>query len=889
MRQIFKLPLALALMTTVAQPAMPAPSTASARTVTSQLPRTVRPTHYTLDIVPHAEKLSFDGKAAINIVVLQPTDSITLNSAELSFKRSTLLRTENSKLLRATVSTDAAAQTATFAFAESLQPGNYLLSIDYSGVINTRSNGLFSADFTTRQGQRRALLTQFEVASARSFIPSWDEPNYKATFDLAVTVPATQMAVSNMPVAATTQSAGGLKRVLFERSPKMSTYLLFLGVGDFERTTIKANDGTQIGVVAQKGKHGQTGFALDSSRAILQEYNDYFGIPYPLPKLDNIAAPARFTVAMENWGAILSAERYLLLDPATADIKDKQLIFSIAAHEIAHQWFGNLVTMAWWDDLWLNEGFANWLGARTTMKLHPEWDADNTFAAERSRRAMQLDALVTTHPIVQHVATVQQADEAFDQITYDKGEAVIAMLEDYIGADHWRDGVRRYIAQHRYGNTATNELWQQLDAEAPDRQLMQVANDFTLQPGVPLIKVSSRCVADHTAVTLEQGEYTIDRPDKSPLRWRVPVALRSHRGSLTRTLVDGRAQVQLPRCDSPVLINAGQSGYYRTLYAPALFKELSTGFSALPVVDQMGVLMDASALVAAGLQPEADLLDLIDGVHVNASPDLWGEIAQTLVEIDALFDGDSKGQIAWRNHAVAVLTPVFSKLGWDPRPGETSQTRQARGQLLTTLGVLGDPAVIAEARRRFIAFQLAPDALSTDMRKPVLQIVAQHADAATWDALHAMAKGEASASLREQYYSLLGSVQNAALAQRALELALSDEPTGNIGVRVLVAVSRQHPDLAFEFSVAHLQQVNALIAASQSNFYPRLANGSANLQTAEKVREYAEKNLDPTSRGDAEATIAAIQTRAKLRERRVPQIQAWLEARKASQPLRVDR
>ncbi|KQQ84903.1 aminopeptidase [Xanthomonas sp. Leaf131] len=887
MRQILQVAIALALASISLQSSAQAVATEQphagppASTVTTQLPRTAKPTHYALEITPHADTLTFDGKVAIDLVVLQATDRIVLQAANLRFARATLTQGTASKPQTAKVSTNADAQTATFAFGKPLVPGNYVLSIDYSGAINTQSSGLFAADYATPKGQRRALLTQFEAADARNFIPSWDEPNFKATFDLAVNVPSTQMAVSNMPLTTSTEIAGGVKRVVFQRSPKMSSYLLFLAVGDFERATVKADTGTEIGVVAQQGKRDQAQFALESSRKILHEYNAYFGVPYPLPKLDTIAAPARYNAAMENWGAILSAERYLLLDPSTSDINDKQRMFTVAAHEIAHQWFGNLVTMAWWDDLWLNEGFANWMEARTTQKLHPEWDTDNTLAAYRSRSAMQRDAYVTTHPVVQHVATVEQANQAFDQITYNKGDAIIAMLEDHVGADQWRDGVRRYIAKHRYGNTVTDDLWQQFDALAPDKQFMQVAHDFTLQPGVPLIKVRSACVAGTTKLTLEQGEYTLDRPDKVPLRWHVPVTLRGADGVQTRVLVDGTAQVPLPGCSAPVVVNAGQTGYYRTLYAPAHFKALSAGFATLPVVDQLGVLMDTNALAAAGLQPEAELFDLTASVPATASPDLWQVMAETFGDIDAVFDGDANGQAAWRRYALSRLTPAFARLGWDARAGELSQIEQARAQLLGTLSAMGEPSVITEARRRFAAFQSNPDALSPDLRKTVLEIVARHADAATWDSLHAMAKKETAATRREQAYRLLASAQDEALAQRALDLALTDEPGGTIGSRMLLTASTQHPDQAFDFALAHRAQVDALSGVtSRSGFYPRLVGSSANLRTADKLKAYADTHLDATARGDAQTAITAIRTRATLRQRRVPEIEAWLRRRK---------
>jgi aminopeptidase N len=409
--------------------------------------------------------MDFDGKASIELEVLAPTDTLVLQAADLAFANSRLVAARGGKPLPAKVSVDAQNQTASFAFDTVLAPGRYVLSTDYSGVINTQANGLFALDYTTAEGQKRALYTQFENSDARRFMPSWDEPDFKATFDLSVVAPTGQMAVSNMPVASTTDLGGGLTRVEYETTPKMSTYLLFLGLGDYERATTQAEGGTEIGVIAPRGKVGQAQYALESSRDVLREYNDYFGVAYPLPKLDNVAAPGRsqFFSAMENWGAIFTFEHTLLLDPAISNVSDQQRVFSVAAHEIAHQWFGNLVTMAWWDDLWLNEGFATWLAGRTTSKLHPEWDANRTEAVYDSRSAMGRDAYATTHPVVQHVATVEQASQAFDGITYQKGGAVIAMLEDYVGPEAWRAGVRSYIARRAYDNAVTDDLWAEID------------------------------------------------------------------------------------------------------------------------------------------------------------------------------------------------------------------------------------------------------------------------------------------------------------------------------------------------------------------------------------------------------------------------------------------
>jgi aminopeptidase N len=860
-----------------------APAASAAADVTTQLPRTARPSHYAIEVTPHADKMTFDGKVSIDIDVLAPTSTIVLQAANLTFGNSTLVA-KGGKPQAARVSVDAEQQTASFAFDKTLAPGRYTLSTDYAGVINTQANGLFALDYQTESGKKRALYTQFENSDARRFVPSWDEPNFKATFDLTVNAPSADMVVSNMPEASSKDLGSGMKQVVFKTSPKMSTYLLFLGLGEFERATLQAENGkgkpVEIGVIAQKGKVEQARFALEGSRDVLREYNDYFGVPFPLPKLDNIAAPGRsqFFSAMENWGAIFTFESTLLLDPAISNVSDQQRVFTVAAHEIAHQWFGNLVTMAWWDDLWLNEGFASWMEGRTTRKLHPEWDTDHVEAAFTSRGAMGRDAYATTHPVVQHIATVEQASQAFDGITYGKGSAVIGMLEDYVGADAWRDGVRSYIAKRAYGNAVTDDLWQEIDKAAPGKQFMDVAHDFTLQPGVPLVKASATCDGGKTVVSLEQGEYTVDRPGKAPLRWRVPVTLRSGDSEPVRVLVDGKASVALPGCDVPLLVNAGQNGYYRTLYAPAQFKALADRFASLPVVDQAGVMMDAGALAAVGLQPESDSLDLTTKIALDASPALWQMLAGSVGGIDDLFEGDAKRQAAARAYALSRLSPKFQQLGWDNREGDSVTTKQLRTSLIGILSGLGDQKVIAEARRRFTASQTDPKALSPDLRRTVLGIVARNADAATWDQLHALAQREKSSMIRDQYYGLLAAAKDKALAQRALDMALTDEPGATNSAGIISGVSREHPEMAFDFAVAHRAQVDTLVdSTSRARYYPGLGSGASDLAMVAKIKAFAEQHIAATSRRDAETVISGIETRIKLRAQRKPQVDAWLK------------
>ncbi|HWS78012.1 MAG TPA: M1 family metallopeptidase [Thermomonas sp.] len=843
---------------------------------TTQLPRNVRPTNYDIEVVPHAEKMAFDGKARINVEVLEPTRTITLNAVDLTFANVRLGRANGRDLVAAT-SIDAAAQTATFTFDEAVPVGSYLLSIEYTGRINTQANGLFALDYDSEAGSKRALFTQFEAPDARRFVPSWDEPNYKATFNLVATVPAAQMAVSNMPVAQSNDLPGGLRMVRFQTTPKMSTYLLFFALGEFERATDMV-DGTEVGVVTTKGKVAQAAGALEASRLVLEDYNDYFGVDYPLPKLDNIAAPggSQFFSAMENWGAILSFEHILLVDPKISTIGNVQGIFSVAAHEIAHQWFGNLVTMSWWDDLWLNEGFATWMAARATGKFHPEWNTRLNAVGGREG-AMNRDAVATTHPVVQQVETVEQLGQAFDAITYQKGGAVIRMLEDYVGEDAWREGVRAYMKKHAYGNTVSNDLWSAVQAAA-GKPIRDIARDFTTQPGIPLVTVESAlCKGGKTTLQLSQGEFTRDRPGKAPLRWRVPVVAQVAGGARVDTVLDGKGRLEVPGCGA-VVVNAGQAGYYRTLYGDAQFVAIGKDFAKLDPIDQLGIMNDTWALGMAGQRPASDYLELAKGVSVDADPAIWADIAGSLGSIDGYLKGHQAAQARFRAYARGVLQPVLGKIGWNARAGDSAPVQLLRTTLIGTLAGLEDAAVIAEARRRFAAGPDDAEAMPPALRSLVTAIVANKADAATWDALHAMAKAEKTPLIKNQLYELLGIAEDKALGQRALELALTDEPGATNSAGMIGAVAGQHPDMAFDFAVAHRAQVEKLVdASSQARYYPGIGGGSTDKAMIGKLRAFAEAHIPASARNATETAIANIEYRIKVRQERMPAIEAWLQ------------
>ncbi len=491
----------------------PAPKTTATNHVA--LPTDVRPERYQINITPNAQDLTFEGHVAITATVKHATSRIVLNAADIVIQRVSISCLPDAPK----IAYDKEQQTAAFTFDNAIAPGRYTLAIDYTGVIYKQASGFFALDYSGDKGEQRALFTQFENSGARRFAPMWDEPGVKSVFALSVETPAGQMAVSNMPVKGVVTVAG--KSVTqFADTPKMSSYLLFLALGDFERIHRQVGK-TEVGVVVRRGKTAQAQFALDAAAEILPWYNDYFGTPYPLPKLDFISGPgqSQFFAAMENWGAIYYFDYALLIDPKLSTEADRQNVYVDIAHEMAHQWFGDLVTMAWWDDLWLNEGFASWMENKTTDRFHPEWKIWlQTKAGEQS--AMRTDSGNGAHPVMTPIHDLFAATNAFDNITYQKGHAVIHMLEEYVGADVLRAGVRNYIALHAYGNTVTDDLWTEIDKVSP-KKITGIAHDFTLQAGVPLISVER----SKAAIALSQGRFGADAASKAQRTWRTPVVV----------------------------------------------------------------------------------------------------------------------------------------------------------------------------------------------------------------------------------------------------------------------------------------------------------------------------------------------------------------------------
>ena len=836
------------------------------------LPTDVRPIHYNISVVPDTAKLTFSGTARIEIQVARPTQTIEMNAADLVFSRVTL-----SGSASPATSYDARRQTVTLSFGAPVSAGRHELTIDYTGKINTNAAGLFALDYEAAGGRKRALFTQFENSDARRFIPSWDEPGIKATFTLTATVPAAEMALSNMPVVSTEVLPGGLKRVHFAPSPKMSSYLLFFGSGDFQRISRKV-DGVDVGVVVKRGDTAKAGFALDAAAHLLPFYEDYFGAKFPLPKLDLIAGPgeSQFFGAMENWGAIFYFERDLLIDPKISTEFDKRNVYIVVAHEMAHQWFGDLVTMAWWDDLWLNEGFAEWMETKATDHFHPQWHLWLE-AIGQKEAAMRTDARSGTHPIIRPIADVLQANQAFDEITYEKGQAVIWMLESYAGPDRFRAGVRDYIKAHAYGNTVTDDLWRELDrtAKAP---VSQIAHDFTLQEGIPLIRVAKTASGIH----LTQGRFTADGSGLPALVWHVPVIERSlGSGTEWRGLVsrDKPADVAVAQGDAPI-VNAGQTGYFRTLYAPDLFKALAADFQKLPADDQIGLIDDSRALGYSGYAPLSRFLEIAEQARPGMDPQTLGTLAGQLEGIAYLYRG-IPGAAGFSEFTRKLLEPLLANTGWEPRAGESQNVTLLRNNLLYALSEVDDAPAIAEARSRFAAFLRNPEALSGDLRRDVLRLVATHADAATWDQLHALARATKDSLQKREFYTLLGLARDPSLARKALALVLSDEAPITLRPSILDAVAGYHPKMAFDFASANWKAINAMLEPDSRNEYvPRLAAASFSPAMIGKLEAYARAHIPPGARQETVKAEAAIAYHARVRTERLPEVDRWIANRK---------
>ena len=833
------------------------------------LPDNVVPRHYDLAITPHAENMVFTGNVDITIDVIRPTQTLVLNSADLSIDKVSV----DGAAIASRALLDTHRQTASFQLAAPLTAGTHTLSMEYTGRIYPHAAGLFALDYDANGGKKRALFTQFENAEARRFLPCWDEPARKATWTLTATVPANLMAVSNMPIASSQSLPDNLVRIRFAETPKMSSYLLFFALGDFERISSKVG-GVDIGVIVKRGETARAQFALDAATHLLPYYNEYFGLPYPLPKLDLVAGPGASESfdAMENWGAIFYFESALLMDPKVSTQEDIRNIYVTVAHEMSHQWFGNLVTMEWWDDLWLNEGFASWMQGKAPDHFHPEWDL---WLDEQNdlELAMRVDSRRGTHPVLRPILDAQQADEAFDTITYQKGQAIIRMLEQYVGDEAFREAVHNYLQAHAYANATTADLWHEVD-KTPASHIGTIARDFTTQAGVPLIRVHIAGNKAHLSV----DEFSSDHSAGNSKDWHVPVVTRDVVSSALWRGVVSRGQEAIIdfNAHDALVVNVGQAGYFRTLYEPAAFTPLIEHFQALSPQEQLGLLNDSRALGYSGYAPLSNFLQIASATTAKTNPAVLLTMSGRLRGLDRLYaDGDDRKR--YRRWAQGLLSPILGNIGLSPINGESHIVALLRSSLIDSLSAFGDTNVIQEARARFGAYQQMPSTLSADRRFNVLSVVATHADAATWDALHQLARTAGSSLEKRQLYPLLGNPIDPELARKALELALTDEAPVTTRPSIIDAVGINHPEMALDFVDKHYDSIAATMEPDgRAEFAPTLVNDSSDTSLIPKLHQFALAHIPVESRQSEIQAEAEIAHYASVRRNGLPEVNRWL-------------
>jgi aminopeptidase N len=748
-----------------------------------RLPKNVMPIDYTISIEPNATARTLGGKESVVLEFRQASATIVFNSLN---ERLENVRFDGQPVKKTT--SDDKQQLTTVTLAKPAAPGRHTLSFSYRGRIESKPQGLFAQPFVKPGGGKDLLLsTQFEATDARRMFPCWDEPAFRATFELTVTVPAKWATISNMPIASRVQH-GTLATISFQRTPSMPAYLLEFSAGDLAEITAD-NGGTRLGVWAVRGQQKDGAVALANAQQILADYNDYFGYPFPLPKLDSIALPGGFEGAMENWGAITYNDQILLLT-ASSTVTNRQEVFSVQAHEMAHQWNGDLVTMGWWDDLWLNESFASWMAAKETDLRNPAW---HWWEAEDASKeiAMGADARVTSHAIQQHVTNELEAANAFDpQITYHKGQAVLRMLEAYLGPEVFREAVRGFMKARAYSNATTVDLWNALSAVS-GRDIGTIAADWTEQPGFPVVSVASSCSADgKRTIVLSQKRFLLQGSDPNSSHWSVPLLIRSGTDApaqptlLTR---DGQA-IEAGRCDQALSVNSGAVGYYRVAYDDATLKANTANFGALPRADRIALLDDQWALVEVGAQELPSYLAIASAMGTNLDERAWRQITEALETIEYDERG-SPGHEAFAAYARTIIKPVAARLGWESSASETPGIQKVRHAVLRDLGTWGDPQVIAEARKRFSAFVADRAAIQPDDQETVLSIVACNASAAEFEQLHSIAKAARNETELRRYYAALMRVRDPELAARAAKIALSAEiPQQADAVRVLLVI-----------------------------------------------------------------------------------------------------
>jgi len=660
-----------------------------------RLPRTVLPRRYALTLTPHLGAATFDGHVDIDVEVAAPTAEVVLNAIELEIEQAWV--TVGATRHEVTVTLDEDTERATLALSEPLPAGGAVVSLRFRGFLNDKLRGFYRSTFTDDHGVERVIATtQFEATDARRAFPCWDEPDFKARFAITLHLDDDLHAVSNASIESD-EVLDGQRRVRFAETMTMSTYLVAFIVGPLEVTEPVDVAGTPLRLLCPPGKLHLTEFGLDVAEFSLSYLADYFDIPYPGDSMDLVAIPDFAFGAMENLGCVTFRETLLLADPEQATQGELQNVVDVIAHELAHMWFGDLVTMKWWNGIWLNEAFATFMELKVTDAFRPEWERWVSFGLARST-AFDTDALQTTRPIEYPVVSPADAEGMFDVLTYEKGAAVVRMLEQYLGEEEFRAGIRKYMANHQYGNTETTDLWDAIE-EASGEPVRRIMDSWIFQGGFPIVSVEA--LEDGTVLRLAQERFQYLHDDVDTTRWAIPLQLRyaltSGEVVSTTALLDGdELELRLPAPVEWVVANADGHGFYRVHTSAPLREALvAQAQTVLSDVERYGLVDDTWASVLAGSTSTDDFLALADGFSGETDVSVWRRLLAGLDQIDRLVEGEARAALQARVRT--LVRPALERLGWDERPDDTDRDRELRGALIGALANLGaDP----DARRR---------------------------------------------------------------------------------------------------------------------------------------------------------------------------------------------
>jgi aminopeptidase N len=842
-----------------------------------RLPKIASPDNYKLHFVPNLEKATFDGDETISLHLLQPTAEITLNAADIEFHEATI--SSGGTTQKANVTLDQQKEMAVLKVAKPLAAGPATIHIAYSGVLNNEMRGFYLGQ---DDHGRRYAATQFESTDARRAFPSFDEPEYKATFDISVVVDKDMTAISNQKVDSDTPTPTDKRTVTFATTAKMSSYLAALVVGHFEYVEGEV-DGIPIRVYSSPGKKEMGQFALEVSQDVVKYFDNYFGIKYPYGKLDLIGIPDFSAGAMENTGCITFREALLLVDSNRGSVDTRKFIASVISHEIAHQWFGDLVTMKWWNDVWLNEGFATWLSSKPIEAFKPQWqvDLDDVSAAGKT---LNLDSLDTTRPIHQDAETPAEIDELFDGIAYGKAAAVLRMLEAYLGEESFRTGVSTYLKEHEYANATAEDFWDTL-AKTSKKPVDKIMPTWVNQAGVPIVYLKSECSGTSTTVTLSQQRYYYDRAklnEPNDELWQIPMCLKGStdaKAPRCELLTRKEESFTLPGCSTWVLGNAGATGYYRVGYEPDAVHALSRDVEdKLTAGERIGLETDIWASMRIEREPVGDYLAIAQGLQLDTHDAVIFDVLTRLRYIGDYLVGDGDRD-AYRTWLRRYLTPAMEKVGWEPNASDSDEQKDLRSHLFDALGHdARDPEALAEARKMADKALADPSSLDHDLAGEALELTALNGNVDFYDKVTAAIKATKSPEVYYLYLYTLPEFSDPKLIERTLNYAVSPEVRSQDALRLIsqVFANPAGQQLAWDFVRQHWSAVeNAggpfavpqIVAATGVFCSARMRDEVVEFFNAHKV-DGAERTY--------RQTIERINTCIDLKSHQESQIASWL-------------